>query len=486
MNKLQSYLLTCLLCSLCSTANAQTGPWTFEDCIRYAHEHNTQVLENKFSERTAELDIFYAKKAFVPTITMGTSVNVGIGRTIDPFTNQFTNEPVISNSWNVNASLPIFQGFRLHSTLKKAKLSLESNQLTAQQTIRDLDIRIATAYLQVLFNADQLDAARKQLELAQAETQRTAKLIEVGRLPKSYLYDLQVQVSNTEAQIVTNTNNLMISRLQLKQLLGLPAEYQLSVSYPVIGEPDSTFLHLTYPQIFDMTGNQLETRLNHLAVKQAEIDYKQSKRAYLPNLSISYGIGTGYSSQTRSFTAGDGEVRSFVSPIGFVSPDGGQTRGDMVYEERFIGPDPIPVKVSLPDQYRDNLNQSTNINVSIPFLSAATSLKQNLRSSRLQLERAKMKAENEENQLKQTLFQRFTEAQAALQTYHITQKKYEIQQVAFQQSESKYQRGQINSFEYTTAKNSLWTSEGELLRSKYDAVLKIKILRFFMGAPLTF
>ncbi|MGB0524557.1 MAG: TolC family protein [Flammeovirgaceae bacterium] len=486
MSKLSYYLLISIIFSANWKAQAQTEPWTYQDCIAYAHEHNMQMKENQFAKRSAELDIYYAKKAFVPTITMGTSVNVGLGRTIDPFSNQFTTEPVISNSWNVNASLPIFQGFRLHADLEKAKISLENNQLSTQKASRDLDIQIANAYLQILFNAEQLKSSQKQLQLSQAQVERTEKLIQAGRLPQSNIYELQVQVTNAEVQVVNGKNNLLVSKLQLKQLLGLPAEQAFAVSYPTIAEPDSTFLLLSYEQIFDLTRIQPETQLNALAVRQAEIDYRQAKRAYLPNLSISYGVGTGYSSQSRNFVPGEGEVQTVLSPIGFVSPDGGQTRGDIVYQESFIGPNPVPVTVPLQDQFKNNVNQSTNLNVRIPFLSAATSLKQGLRNTRLAVERARMKAENDQNQLKQTLFQKFTEAQAAFQTYRINQKKQKIQQVAFSQAESKYQKGQINSFEYTTAKNSLWMSENELLRSKYDAVLKIKILRFYMGEELSF
>ena len=454
--------------------------------MAYAEKHNMHMIENRFVERTAELDVYYAKKAFIPTITMGTSVNVGIGRTIDPFTNQFTNEPVISNSWNVNASMPVFQGFSLHANLKKAKMSQQSSQLTAKQASRDLTIQIANAYLQILFNKELLELNSQQLMLSKAQVDRTIRLIEAGRLPKSEVYEMQVQLTDAEVLVAAGKNNLMISKLQLKQLLGLPAEKDISISTPTIEEPDSSSLEIYFMELMDYSEIQPENQLNTLAVRQAEIDLQQAKRAYLPTLSISYGVGTGFSSQTRTFVTEEGEVRTVVSPIGFVSPDGGQTRGDIVYQESFVGPDIVPVDVSLPDQFRENLNQSTNINISIPFLSAATSLKQGLRNSRIALERARMKAKNEENSTKQSLFQKLTEAQAAFQTYQINQKKQKIQKRAFQEAESKYEKGQINSFEYTTAKNSLWKSENELLRSKYEAVLKIKILRFFMGEGFSF
>ncbi|MFA0960345.1 TolC family protein [Roseivirga sp. BDSF3-8] len=465
---------------------AQEDIWTFADCIAYARQHNMQIQDNTFAERSAELEIYYAKKAFVPTITLGTSVNVGIGRTIDPFTNQFTTEPVVSNSWNANARLTVFNGLQLHANLKKARLSQQTTQLSSQQTNRDLEIQIANAYLQILFNKEQLTNSQKQLRLSKAEVDRTYKLIGAGRLPESKIYELQVQVTNSEVQTVAAENNLLIAKLALKQLLGLPAEKSIDVEFPTIAEPDSSFLFFSFDELAKLASVQPEAQISSIDIQKAEIDLRQAKRAYLPNLSISYGVGTLYSSQARSVVPGDGEPQTIITPIGFVSSDGGQTSEGTVYQENVIGPQLIAVQVPYEEQFRDNINQSTNLNFSIPFLSSATSLKQGLRNSRLALEKAKMKAFNQQNQLKQTLYQKFVEAQAAFQTYKINQKKHAIQQVAYAHAESKYQKGQINAFEYTTEKNNLWNSENELLRSRYDAVLKIKILKYYMGEELSF
>ncbi|MGB0522289.1 MAG: TolC family protein [Flammeovirgaceae bacterium] len=469
-----------------NTLLAQTKVWSYSDCIAYALEHNIQMREAKYTQRTAELALFQAKKAFVPTITMGTSVNIGIGRTIDPFTNEFTNEPVFSNSWNANVSMPIFQGFRLHANLEKAKNSLENNQLNQEKTVRDLKIQIANSFLQVLFNHEQLKNAKRQLKLSQAQLQRTQKLIKAGRLPQNNSYELMVQIASGEAQIISAESSLLLSKLQLKQLLALPVEETFEINYPPIEEPDSTFLVSSIESIYQLANGMQENRINQIAIRQAEIDFKQAKRAYLPSFSISYGIGTGYSSQTVNFLPGQGEPQRFVSPIGFVSNDGGITQGDLVYQESFSIPDPVIQKMPLRDQFSQNFNQSTNIGVNIPFLSSASSLKQGLRSTRIALERARMTADNAKNQMKQSLLQQFTQAQAAYQTYKINRKKLEVQEIAFQAAESRYQKGLLNTLDYVTAKNNLLSSQNELLRSKYDAVLKIKLLYFYMGEELHF
>lgn len=467
-------------------AASQTKVWSYKECLDYAMTHNTQMREGEFSKRSVELSLYQAKKAFVPTITAGTSANIGIGRTIDPFTNEFTNDPVFSNSWNVNVAMPIFQGFKLHANLKKAHLNVKTNELTNTKTSRDLQIQIANAYLQIVFNLEQLKNAERQLSLRQAQLMRIEKLIEAGRKPKRDAYDMQVQVTNATVQIVAAKNNLLISKLNLKQLLSLPAEEEFDIVPPTTIIPDSSFLLLSPTDVFGLTHQLQETQLNQLAVKQAEIDLQQAKRSYLPSLSVSYGVGTGFSSQTVTFIPGVGEVQQIINPIGYVSPDGGQTMGETVYQETFIGPDPVATQMALREQFSQNFNQSTNININIPFLSAASSLKQGVRTARVNLEKARMRATNDQNQLKQMLFQKFVEAQAAYQTYRLNREKLQVQELAYQATASRFEKGQVNYLTYIMAENNLADSQNELLRSKYDATLKIKILRFYMGEPLSF
>jgi outer membrane protein len=49
-----------------------------------------------------------------------------------------------------------------------------------------------------------------------------------------------------------------------------------------------------------------------------------------------------------------------------------------------------------------------------------------------------------------------------------------------------YDAGLINTYDYLIAKNNYAKAKADLIRAKYDYVLRIKILDFYMGKPLAF
>ncbi|MBK7816945.1 MAG: TolC family protein [Sphingobacteriaceae bacterium] len=50
----------------------------------------------------------------------------------------------------------------------------------------------------------------------------------------------------------------------------------------------------------------------------------------------------------------------------------------------------------------------------------------------------------------------------------------------------KFNVGAISAFDYNTAKNRLLVAQSNLLQSKYDYILRLKVLDFYQGKDLTF
>ena len=57
---------------------------------------------------------------------------------------------------------------------------------------------------------------------------------------------------------------------------------------------------------------------------------------------------------------------------------------------------------------------------------------------------------------------------------------------SFRVIKTQYNLGVVNFTEYQVSNNTLVNAKSDMLRSKYDYIVKLKILDFYEGKPLTF
>ena len=72
-------------------------------------------------------------------------------------------------------------------------------------------LALSQAYLQVLFNIENLRVANAQADITQSQVDRTKKLVDAGTAPKANLLDVEAQLAQEQLNIVDVENQLTIS-----------------------------------------------------------------------------------------------------------------------------------------------------------------------------------------------------------------------------------------------------------------------------------
>ena len=90
------------------------------------------------------------------------------------------------------------------------------------------------------------------------------------------------------------------------------------------------------------------------------------------------------------------------------------------------------------------------------------------------------------NQLRQSIETAFNDAVAASKTFIASKKQVEALEESFRVIKTQYNLGVVNFTEYQVSNNTLVNAKSDMLRSKYDYIVKLKILDFYEGKPLTF
>ncbi|MBP5572644.1 MAG: TolC family protein, partial [Bacteroidales bacterium] len=285
-------ILIITLLAVTFTMGAQQ-PWTLQQCIDYAMEHNVGILQSRLQQQNADYQLKMSQNAWLPSVSASASEGLGFGQS-PSYTGVYVSDNSSSASVGLSVSVPLFQGLNLYHTNKANQLNYDASVQDLEATKRELQLAIMAYYMEVVYCKELLGVAEKQLELSESQHQRTQELFQVGRLPESNVYESAAQVASDRASLTEAQNNLMLRLLDLAQALEIDNTESFDVVAPETFMDDE--LPLASPQ------NTIQHALNHqpemlaaqLRLQQAHYDLKAAKSAWYPSLSFYGGYSNGY------------------------------------------------------------------------------------------------------------------------------------------------------------------------------------------------
>ena len=425
----------CML--IASISFAQDKIWTLEQCVDHALENNITILQAENSLLSSKQDIISAKGNFLPSINSNLSGGASLGN-IEVFPGEFRDREFYSTSVGIGFSQSVFNGFRNINLLNQSKLNLERNQFELEKFKDDISLNVANTYLNVLFNKENLELAKLQVEFSEFQVNQVKTLVEAGSEPNSTLIETKATYSRDIQNLTIAENNHDLALLTLAQLLQLPYE---NFDVEVI-EIDTPSANLMYNDIAPILNYALQNR-NEIKVAERDIDLaklgtKISKSAYLPNVSMGYGFNA--SANFSNLTEDD----------------------------------------ELLDQLNVNKGHSINMNISIPIFNR-NQIKAQVKKSKILEETTNLALEQAKINLESTIQRAFTDARAALKSYEAAQLSLQSQEVAFQNSQERFIIGALNSFDLEQSRLRLVNARSSLINAKYDFIFKTKVLDFYLG-----
>ncbi len=416
---------------------AQNNTWTLEQCVKYALENNISILQAKNSLLSSEQDIVSAKGNFLPAVNSNISGGASLGN-IEVFPGEFRDREFYSTSLGVGFSQSVFNGFRNINILNQSKLNLERNQFELERLKDDISLNVANTYLNVLFNKENLELAKSQIDFSEFQIEQVKTLVEAGSEPMSTLIETQATYSRDIQNLTIAENNHDLALLSLSQLLQLPYE---NFDVEVI-QIDTPSVNLMYDDIAPILNYALENR-NEIKVAEKDIELaklgtKISKSAYLPNISMGYGFNA-----SANFS-------------------------NLTEDDRFI------------DQINDNKGHSVNMNISIPIFNRNQTMAQ-VKKSKIQEESSNLVLDQVKINLESTVQRAFTDAKAALKSYEAAQYSLGSQELAFENSKERFSLGALNSFDLEQSRIRLLNARSSLINAKYDFIFKTKVLDYYLG-----
>jgi outer membrane protein len=434
-------------------SQAQSKKWTLEECVDYAIKNNISIQQSELDAKSAAVEKSAAIGNFLPSLNINGSHSWNIGLNQNITTGLLENQTTQFTSAGINSSVAIYNGMQNQNRLRRANLAMVASKFQLSKMKDDISLNIANAYLQILFNKENLKVQKEQLSNNEKQLLRSQELVNAGVVPRGDLLDIKATVATNNQAIVTAENALLISKLSLAQLLQLDNFQDFDVAEANYDAKESTTLLQTPESIFAKAKEErVELKIAKTNLEIAERDLKIAKGAYQPSLQGFYSLNTraGYSDRVIGFNG--------TTPI--LAPA-------------------LPVF----EQFDNNKGHSFGLQMNIPLLNGF-SVRNNVDRSKIAFDRSKIAFSQQELDLERNVFNAFTDAKGAVKANESAIITLEARQEAYNYAKEKFAVGMLNAFDLNQSQTLLVNAQSEVVRTKYDYIFRVKVIEFYFGIPI--
>ncbi len=428
-----------------SAAQDTTNLWSLEKCISYAYENNLTIKRQMLNNTYQETQLNQSKLNRLPDLNaqMGYSFNFGYTWIQQEAKNDDRN----SRSFNtgIGSNVNVFNGMNLNNTIKRDDYNLQVALQNTEKIKNDISLQITGQYLQILFDKELLTVAREQLGTTKLQVERTEKLVDAGKLAKGKHLEIKSQAAKEALNVTIQENNLSISLLNLAQLLDLKNTSDFDIVSPDIPETEGV-LPEDPDVIYSMAqGIMPQIKGSEFTLKSSEYELKMAKGGYYPQLNLNLSMGA---------------------------------------NANWLNDDPNNYNRPLWDQFETTRNYYIGASLKIPIFNKLQ-VRNGVNNAMLGVDDARYKLDQEKLNLRKEIQQAYVDAVGAYKKYQSSYDAVESFKESLRYTEEKFNVGMVNSVDYNVAKTDYLKSQSNLLQAKYEYLLRMKILDFYRGLPLT-
>ncbi|MBN8851770.1 MAG: hypothetical protein BGO55_05675 [Sphingobacteriales bacterium 50-39] len=454
------------------TADQVGSNLSLQQAVAIAIKHNLLVNQSDIIAQGARINYSQAWDYMLPTLNGNANQAISNGRSLNPYTYQYTNTQVNSGSYGLNSNLTLFQGLQIQNSIKQYGYALDASRMDLQQQKDNITLNVLLAYLQVLSSRDLLVIAKEQANVDAVQVGRLDTLNQAGALLLlSNLTDLKGQYAGDLANIAIATNNLESAKINLFNILNVP--YRRDVEF----DPNAFTLQIS--EYADNPDSIYKTSLRTMpTVKAADLRVMSYQRAlsvargaYYPTLTLYGSINTSYSNQatTKVLTGTSNDLTNqYVTVAG--------TAYDVYAKSQNYADHSIPFG----DQFKNNKYTQFGLQLNVPILNYLQ-VRNRVKQAKLNLRNQQLLNENVRLVLQQNVETAYQNMIAAYKQY----KSYIDQAAAYAESfrttEIRFDEGVVNSDVYILSKNNTDRANTSLSQAKYTYIFRTKVLDYYQG-----
>ena len=434
--------LTVLLVPMALQAQDLSRPWTLQECLDWALEHNLTVKQGENTVAQQEIRLNTAKSAYFPTVSGSANESVNFGRGLTSDNTYTTGSTTTNTSFSIGAGLNLFDGMARPNNIKLSQLNLDAAVADLERVRDDIRVAVAKAYVQAVYDYDILDVAREQVDLDRQQVARLEAMVENGKASQAELSAQKATLAQSEYTLVQAENGLRSALLDLSQLLDFPTADGFGIVKPEIAVGDHL---IARPE--DIYAEAVERRpgirAEQLRLDGTDLSIRIARAGWSPTLSLSGGMGTSYYTNSGSPYPQDGFWK----------------------------------------QLSHNFSPYVGLSLNIPIFDRFGT-RNNVRSAVLNRELQQITLDRARQSLYKEIQQAHANALAAEAKYRSATEATAAAEDAFALSTAKYENGKSSVTEYNEARTRLAKARSDKAQAACEYLFQSRLLDFYRGGAL--
>jgi outer membrane protein len=432
---MQRIYFLCAAVLLMLNSEAQLKTYSLKQCVETAIAGNLDVQQADLQMQVGKINWNQARLNLLPDLNASVNHGINLGRGIDPTSNDYVNQKIRFAGYNMNSGVVLFNGLFYQNTIKQTALAYEALRLDWQQAKDNITLGIIDAYLQALSFEDLLVQAQNQLGMTQKQVQRLDVLNTEGSIRPSDLYDLKGQLSGDMINLANAKASLETAKIRLCELMNITYDKEMKLE-----RMDPALFVLTYndspAQIYDKALGQFALiRSATLQTKSAEKAVKASRGLLYPVVSLNGSANSNYSS------LGSGKYRK---------------------------------------QLDDNFSTSISLSLQIPIFNSWVA-RNRIRLAKITAKGFSLVEQSTKTQLQQSIERAYINMSTTFERYKSLLEQVNFYRESFRAAEIRFNEGVGTPVDYLTAKNNLDRANSNFIISKYEYLLRTKVLDYYQG-----
>ena len=459
--------------------------WTLIECVKYAMENNISVKQSALQADVAAITYKQSKLSQIPSLNITNSDGLSYGKSKDPSTGILKNQNYFSVNLNLQSSVQIFNWFSKKNTTLANQWSVMAANAATDKLKNDIALTVANSYLQILLAREQEQIAEVQVKQSRSQLELVIKQVNAGAMAEFNATELESQLANDTANLITATGNVTQAKYVLKAYMNIDAADSFDIAEPAMDQiPVMPIGDLQPESVYaSALANQPQQKMNEYNLKAAEKNSLAAKGGLYPTISAFGNLGSSYGYfRTPQFT----QVFSGYAPSGLIVKDNSGAAIDVqkpVYkngvQNGYITSDPFGT------QFNNNFGQSIGLNLSIPIFNGWQA-KANYKKSKINIKNLEYQEDLDNKTLKQNIYQAYNAAVVALAKLTSSEKAVQAAQKTYDYTLTRYTMGMLGTLELITNQNNLFTAKLQYSLNQFDYVFKMKVLEYYKGAGLKF
>jgi outer membrane protein len=409
---------------------------TFEQCLDKVYENNPTLKKARLGIEYAKSELLLNKGKLIPSLYGIVDNRNSYGREIDPLTNQYIDSNFKTYNGNIGSLYTIFAGFTAWKSIDAAKTEVDINRMNVQKVKNDLTIETAQKFITVLYlqetvivNQEQIAESEKLLQLADLK-------FKSGAIAENELFKIKAQKANEELTLTTNTNQLELNLIDLKQLMNLPLEDKIELEKPSFFVPTEYSLD---DQQYEITEKAINMNpaymISQFSEKKAKTNIGIARSLKMPTLNMRFLYGSNYS---------DTDIRVFN------------------------------------DQIDANLNYNIRLTLTIPIFSQFSTLAK-VRESKTLYKQSILDRQIQKTKVTKEVLQAINNTRTAKKRMESLEISKDFSTKSYEADMFKYQLGKININELNITKTNLIGTQVQYIKAKHELLFYNALIKFYIG-----